>query len=190
MMGYREDVLVSILECGENNQLDFRKVKINEVKPEDYVQVAYLPNRSLTYVQNCLSSHHYNGAVNFITLSDGQHLICCEDQKLLTCTYFHPACLPIIDEKTFDQLTEDNALVKIDGLSWIGMEQKESLDEYVERVEANMRESFRFKPIEIMDNREQLYEGILYNIDLPIEYGLIINDGLIVTTNHEHEGWI
>lgn len=41
-----------------------------------------------------------------------------------------------------------------------------------------------------MDNREQFYEGRIYNLDLPIEYALLIDNDIIVTTNHEHEGWI
>lgn len=190
MTGYRGDVLVTVLRLDEFGQINFPKIKISEVTDEDYVRIVYLPNRSITYVKGCLSSSDYNDSVNFITLSDDQHLICCKDQNLLTCTYFHPDCLPIIDEKTFDQLTEDNVLAKATCLCLIGAEENESIDNYVERVEKYMEISFDLKKLEIMDNREQFYEGRIYNLDLPIEYALLIDNDIIVTTNHEHEGWI
>lgn len=190
MTGYRGDVLVTVLRLDEFGQINFPKIKISEVTDEDYVRIVYLPNRSITYVKGCLSSSDYNDSVNFITLSDDQHLICCKDQNLLTCTHFHPDCLPIIDEKTFDQLTEDNVLTKATCLCLICAEENESIDNYVERVEKCMETSFDLKKLEIMDNREQFYEGRIYNLDLPIEYALLIDNDIIVTTNHEHEGWI
>lgn len=184
MIGYTEDTLVQVLRkkvkvfederMEKEERFEDELIEISELNKDgiDYVKMFHIPTFSFRYVPAKINVGGYDGKIFLLTLEDGEEVVICEGQKLFVGKYSQECCLPILDEKFINEITEDEYLNRMSGLSirTDNEERKWSIEKYAESFEDTSKSHFGVAKIAIKDIKETTYKGLLYNLIAPIEY--------------------
>lgn len=185
MIGYKGDTIVYILikEDKEFAQIEWKQIEIRNIKNGDYIQVYHLPSRSFCFYPVKVVSGVYDGML----YKTHTNITFCKDQKLFACKYFPGIDYPIIDEKSLEEFKEDETLVTISGWSYELNPDAESgeIKDMVEHMSHREKSRYCYNKVDRLEIKEERFQGELYNIVAPIEYGLRIGEYGIGTIIHE-----
>lgn len=100
----------------------------------------------------------------------------------------HQVTIPLVDEKTFDEWTDEDCFGVNRGSSRRSPDkeiEQGDVEEYVKFYNDNPEYMHMGAgAIKIMERGLSLYEGKLYNIQAGPEYALITKEGLFLKTEH------
>lgn len=162
-------------------------VRLDQIKEDEYV-LLYCMMNSTNLFKKGVKCTDFKGEMENIVLDNGAIISVCEDAKYLVFTMPHQARIPIVDEKTFDEWTDEDCFGINSGSSRRGADkeiEQGDVEEYIKFYNDNPEYMHMgVRTVKIKERGLSLYEGKLYNIEAGPEYALITKKGLFLKTEH------
>lgn len=162
-------------------------VRLDQIKEDEYV-LLYCMMNDTTLFKKGVECTNFKGEMENVVLEKGIVISVCEDAKHLSFTMPHQVTIQLVDEKTFDEWTDEDCFGVTRGSSRRSPDkeiEQGDVEEYVKFYNDNPEYMHMGAgAIKIMERGLSLYEGKLYNIQAGPEYALITKEGLFLKTEH------
>lgn len=162
-------------------------VRLDQIKEDEYVLLYCMMNDTNLFKKG-VEFTDFKGEMENVVLERGIVISVCEDAKHLAFTMPHQVTIPLVDEKTFDEWTDEDCFGVTRGSSRRSPDkeiEQGDVEEYVKFYNDNPEYMHMGAgAIKIMERGLSLYEGKLYNIEAGPEYALITKEGLFLKTEH------
>ena len=162
-------------------------VRLDQIKEDEYV-LLYCMMNDTTLFKKGVECTNFKGEMENVVLEKGIVISVCEDAKHLSFTMPHQVTIPLVDEKTFDEWTDEDCFGVTRGSSRRSPDkeiEQGDVEEYVKFYNDNPEYTHMGAgAIQILVSGLSLYEGKLYNIQAGPEYALITKEGLFLKTEH------
>lgn len=162
-------------------------VRLDQIKEDEYVLLHCMMNNSAMFKKG-VESVYYKGVMENIVFEDGHIFSVCEDAKNLAFTLPYQTNIPLVDEKTFVEWTDEDCFGRRSGMSYRSPDketERGDVEEYVKYYNDNPGYmNIGAGVLKIKERGQSLYEGTLYNIKASPEYALITKEGLFLKTEH------
>lgn len=162
-------------------------VRLDRIKEDGYVLLYCMMNDTNLFKKG-VECTDFKGEMENVVLERGIAISVCEDARHLVFTMPHQVTVPLVDEKTFDEWTDEDCFGVTRGSSRRSPDkeiEQGDVEEYVKFYNDNPEYMHMGAgAIKIMERGLSLYEGKLYNIEAGPEYALITKEGLFLKTEH------
>lgn len=143
-------------------------VRLDQIKEDEYV-LLYCMMNSTNLFKKGVKCTDFKGEMGNILLDNGAIISVCEDAKHLVFTMPHQVTIPLVDEKTFDEWTDEDCFGINSGSSRRGADkeiEQGDVEEYIKFYNDNPEYMHMgVRTVKIKERGLSLYEGKLYNIE-------------------------
>lgn len=187
MIGYRGENKVRVLRC-KNDFIDIDTIPLSDLSEDDYVEVVHFTDWGYRYRKVKTVSGEYKGKLYKVNVG-GHRIELCEGQNVLSCTWIDEHSYPILEEKKLSEIDRDNekqsVLVTRTRFGGANPDRTIPIEEWARQFNEGRQHFMPFNGRIEREIEETDFEGILYNITMPEDYGLCLDSLHIVTCLHE-----